>query len=94
MKCVKEWHTNFVNGYKFHTNSLSKGKKTINSGLQVKGLTKGGEDDFYGVIHRIYELKYNNLINRRKLYFCFVNGLIPLQKVQEWILNITLWTFT
>jgi len=25
----------------------------------VKGLTKGGYDDFYGIIHKIYELEYN-----------------------------------
>ena len=84
IKCIKECHTYFVNGYKFHTNAWSKGKKTINSGVHVKGFTEGGEDDFYWIIHRIYELQY---------YF-FVNGLIPPEKVQECILNITFWTFT
>ena len=43
-----------MNGYKFHSNAWSKGKKTINSGVYVKGITEGDEDDFYGIIHRIY----------------------------------------
>ena len=94
MKCVKEWHTYFVNGYKFHTNTWSKGKKTINSGVHVKGLTEGGEDDFYGIIHRIYELEYNTSNKPKKVVLFCVNGLIRQEKVQEWILNITLWTFT
>jgi hypothetical protein len=57
-RCVKEWHTYFVNGYKFHTQSWTVGKKTINSGVYVKGVGEGGEDDFYGVIKRIFELRY------------------------------------
>ncbi|XP_052727401.1 uncharacterized protein LOC128194922 [Vigna angularis] len=32
MRCVKEWHTYFINGYKFHTHEWSKGKKTSNCG--------------------------------------------------------------
>jgi hypothetical protein len=35
-RMVKEWHTYFVNGYKFHTKSWTMGKKTINSGVYVK----------------------------------------------------------
>jgi hypothetical protein len=54
-----------VNGYKFCTQSWSEGKKTYNSGVYVKGVTEGGEDDFYGVIKHVYELFYN-----------IVNGLI------------------
>ena len=40
MSYVKEWHTYFVNGYKFHTQSWTKGKKTVNSGIHVTGLTE------------------------------------------------------
>jgi hypothetical protein len=68
-RCVKEWHTYFVNGYKFHTQSWTVGKKTINSGVYVKGVSEGGEDDFYGVIKRIFELSYrydNNVV----LFYC------------------------
>lgn len=56
--CIKELHTFFENGYKFHTHAWSEGK---NNGVYVKGLTKGGDDDFYGIIQHIYELKYNIL---------------------------------
>jgi len=94
MKYVKEWHMYFVNGYKFHTNAWSKGKRTINTGVYVKGLTEGGENDFYGIIHKIYEQEYNTSNKPKKVVLFCVNGLIPREKVQEWILNITLWTFT
>jgi len=83
-----------VNGYKFHTNAWSKGKKTINSVVHVKGLTEGGEDDFYGIIHKIYELEYNTSNKPKKVVLFCVNGLITQGKVQERILNIILWTFT
>ena len=71
-KCVKEWHTYFVNGYKFHTDSWSKGRNTINSGVYVKGLTKGGEDDCYWIIQKIYELQYNSSSYPKKvvLFYC------------------------
>jgi len=80
MKCVKEWHTYFVNGYKFHTNAWSKGKKTINSGVHVKGLTEGGEDDFYGIIHRIYELEYNTSNKPKKVVLIFCEWFDPSRK--------------
>jgi len=31
----------------------------INSDVYVKGLTEGGEDDFYEIIQHIYELENN-----------------------------------
>ncbi|KAK2429708.1 hypothetical protein QL285_028127 [Trifolium repens] len=72
IQCAKEWHTYFVNGYKFHTQSWTEGKKTINSGVYVKGVTEGGEDDFYGVIKHIYELSYNyvDCKNSVVLFYC------------------------
>ncbi|WVZ13964.1 hypothetical protein V8G54_011530 [Vigna mungo] len=72
LRCVKEWHTYFVNGYKFHTHAWSQGKRTINSGVHVIGLTEGGEDDFYGVIKHIYELEYNTSTIEKKivLFYC------------------------
>ncbi|CAK8536824.1 unnamed protein product [Lathyrus sativus] len=36
IQSANEWHTYFVNGYKFHTETWTKGKKTINSGVFVK----------------------------------------------------------
>ncbi|WVZ15584.1 hypothetical protein V8G54_013150 [Vigna mungo] len=72
LRCVKEWHTYFVNGYKFHTHAWSQGKRTINSGVHVKGLIEGAKDDFYGVIKHIYELEYNTSTIEKKivLFYC------------------------
>jgi len=67
LRCVKEWHTLFVNGYKFHTHAWSEGKKTINNGVHVKGHTEGGEDDFYGVIQHMYEVEYNSSTSDKKI---------------------------
>ncbi|XP_019240549.1 PREDICTED: uncharacterized protein LOC109220542 [Nicotiana attenuata] len=44
-----------VNGYKFHTEEWSNGKKTNNSGVWVKG---EGDVDYYGVLQEILELEY------------------------------------
>ena len=48
------------------------GKKIINSGIFVKGVTKGAEDDFYGVIKHIYEVEYNTLSHCKKgvVFYC------------------------
>ncbi|XP_004516953.1 uncharacterized protein [Cicer arietinum] len=48
----------------------SMGKKTINSGVYVKGVTGGGEDDFYGVIQHIFELEYYKLPHKVALFYC------------------------
>ncbi|WMV45175.1 hypothetical protein MTR67_038560 [Solanum verrucosum] len=45
----------FINGYKFHTEEWSKGKKTNNSGVWVKG---EGDINYYGVLQEIIELEY------------------------------------
>jgi len=59
-------------GYKFHTHAWSEEKKTINSGVHVKGLIEGGKDDFYGVIQHMYEAKYNSSTLDKKvvLFYC------------------------
>ncbi|XP_004488345.1 uncharacterized protein [Cicer arietinum] len=67
---VKTWHKYYINGYKFHTKAWSQGKKTINSGVYVKGVTGGGEDDFYGVIQHIFELEYYKLPHKVALFYC------------------------
>jgi len=83
------WNIYFVNGHKFHTNTWTYGKKTTNSGLYVKGVTNKGQDDFYNIIHHIYEL--NMLASLRRFSFFIVNGLI-LQSMlgRDIILNIIL----
>jgi hypothetical protein len=60
----------FVNGYKFHTQAWSNGKKTTNCGVHVKGLTEGGEDNYYGIIKHIFQLKYQDISNRITLFYC------------------------
>lgn len=69
---MKEYHTFFVNGYKFHTHSWTKNKATINSGVYVKGVNEGGEDDYYGVIKHIYELQFSELDYAKTvvLFYC------------------------
>lgn len=68
----KQWHTYFVNGYKFHTKSWTEGKETINCGVCLKGDTGSGEGDFYGVIDFIYELDYGYLDYNKTivLFYC------------------------
>jgi len=72
MSYVKEWRTYFVNGYKFHTQAWTEGKKMINRMVHVKGLTEGTPDDFYGVIQHIYELEYNTTSYPKQvvLFYC------------------------
>ncbi|KAM3216626.1 hypothetical protein P3L10_026067 [Capsicum annuum] len=53
---VKNFSKYSVNGYRFHTEKFSKGKKTNNSGVWVKG---DGGVDYYGVLHEILELDYH-----------------------------------
>jgi len=44
----------------------------INSEIHVKGVTKGGTYDFYGVIQHIYELEYNTTSYPKRvvLFYC------------------------
>ena len=72
MSYIKEWHTYFVNGYKFHTQAWTEGKKMINSRVHVKGLTEGAANDFYGDIQHIYELEYNTTSYPKRvvLFYC------------------------
>ncbi|XP_059299092.1 uncharacterized protein LOC132051859 isoform X1 [Lycium ferocissimum] len=52
---VRKLSKYFLNGYRFHTEEWSKGKKTNNSGVWVKG---DGDVDYYGVLQEILELEY------------------------------------
>ncbi|WVZ20245.1 hypothetical protein V8G54_007567 [Vigna mungo] len=73
LRCVKEWHTYSVSGFKFHTQAWIQGKRTINSGVHMHRLTEeGGLDDFYGVIKHMYELEYNSSTTEKKivLFYC------------------------
>jgi len=77
---VKQWHTLYVNGYKFHTDAWSQGKKIINSGVYVKGLTNEGEDDFYGIIKHIYKIKYNTSSTPKKVIVFYCDWFDPSRR--------------
>lgn len=49
----------FINGYKFHTEEWSMGKKTYNCGVSVNA---GSDEqfDYYGVIQEILEVEYQS----------------------------------
>ena len=48
-----------MNGFKFHTEEWSIGKKTINSGVCVKGDDDGSEENYYyGIIKEIVQVEY------------------------------------
>ncbi|KAL1321612.1 hypothetical protein AAHE18_14G139500 [Arachis hypogaea] len=60
-----------VNGYTFHTLARSKGKKTDNTGVFVKGDIGSGESDWFGVLEDILELEYTGSdYNRVVLFKC------------------------
>ncbi|XP_029128808.1 uncharacterized protein LOC109806315 [Cajanus cajan] len=77
LTCVKEWHTFFVNRYKFHTHAWSEGNKTINCGVYVKGIIEGEEDDFYGVIKHMYEIEHNTSIYPKKVVVFYCDWFDP-----------------
>ena len=48
-----------VNGFKFHTEARSVGKKTYNCGVSVCGTGEGDiENDYYDVLKDIIQLEY------------------------------------
>ena len=58
-KKINSWPVYFVNGYKFHTEEWSIGKKTINCGVCVKGDDDRNEENYYyGIIKEIVQLEY------------------------------------
>jgi len=68
--CATKWNMYFFNGYKFHTKTWGEDKRTINCSVHIKGVTDNGQDDFYGVIQHIYELKYIEITKKIPLFYC------------------------
>ena len=66
-----------MNAYKFHTHAWSEGKKTLSSGMHLRGLTEGGEDDFYCVIQHMYEVEYNSSTSDKKVVLFYYNWFDP-----------------
>jgi len=42
----------------------------MNNELYVKGVIDEGKDDFYGIIHHIYEFDYVGLSKKIPLFYC------------------------
>lgn len=67
---VRTWHTYFVNGYRFDTDSWSEGKSTKNSGVCTRGTVYGqAEDDYYGILQEVIQLEYPGLPLKRLVLF-------------------------
>lgn len=61
----------FVNGFRFHTESYGSNKKTMNSGIWVKGSCyEEVEKDYYGKLKEVVELEYLGAGNRVVLFKC------------------------
>ena len=71
-RIANSFHTYFVNGFKFHTSTWSERRKTINSGVWVRG--DGGDAggvDYYGVLEKIVELEYSgSSVKKVTLFYC------------------------
>ena len=57
-----------VNGYRFHTRSREKNRKTQNSGVVVQGDHGENTIDFYGILQEVLEVEYLGQ-NKRVLVF-------------------------
>ncbi|EOY13556.1 Uncharacterized protein TCM_032154 [Theobroma cacao] len=61
----------FVSGFKFHTLDYGQNRKTMNSGVCIKGsFYNDRERDFYGILVDIIELEYFGIGNRVVLFKC------------------------
>ena len=59
-----------MNGYRFHTNSWSEGRKTYNAGVTVRGNAHDEDGvDYYGILQEIMELQYPGLNERSVMLF-------------------------
>ena len=60
----------FVNGYKFHTESLGSMRSTSNSGVCIEGTNfSETESDYYGKLIEILQLEYPRLPIKRTILF-------------------------
>ncbi|GKV00760.1 hypothetical protein SLEP1_g13397 [Rubroshorea leprosula] len=55
---VRVYNGYWVNGFRFHTIAYGQNKKTMNSGVCVKGATFNDESDYSGSLKEIIELQY------------------------------------
>ena len=69
---VYSWPSYFINGYNFHFQEYGMERAIMNSGVFVRSFDSGNsEDDFYGLLDEIIEIKYHEpLIMRVVLFKC------------------------
>jgi len=69
---VSTWTAYRVNGFKFHTETRSVGKRTYNCGVGVCGTGEGCiENDYYGVPKDIVQIEYvGKQLKRCVLFSC------------------------
>jgi hypothetical protein len=69
---VSTWTAYRVNGFKFHTEARSVGKRTYNCGVGVCGTGEGDvQNDYYGVLKDIIEIEYvGEPVKRCVLFSC------------------------
>ncbi|KAJ9188760.1 hypothetical protein P3X46_000125 [Hevea brasiliensis] len=61
----------FVNGFKFHTHDYGRDRKTLNSGVWVKGSCYNEyESDYYGLLNEVLQLEYFGVGNNIILFKC------------------------
>lgn len=69
-KKVNRYSGCIVNGYRFHTQSREKNRKTQNSGVVVKGEHGNNVIDYYGVLQDVIEVEYLGANNRVLIFQC------------------------
>ncbi|XP_043807646.1 G-patch and R3H domain-containing protein C30B4.02c-like [Manihot esculenta] len=68
---VQSYKGYFVNGFKFHRHDYGRERKTLNSGVWVKGSCYNEyESDYYGLLNEVLELEYFGEKNKIILFKC------------------------
>ncbi|XP_043807669.1 uncharacterized protein LOC110606087 [Manihot esculenta] len=68
---VQSYKGYFVNGFKFHRHDYGRERKTLNSGVWVKGSCYNEyESDYYGLLNEVLELEYFGEKNKIIIFKC------------------------
>ncbi|XP_021595774.2 uncharacterized protein LOC110602540 [Manihot esculenta] len=68
---VQSYKGYFVNGFKFHRHDYGRERKTLNSGVWVKGSCYNEyESDYYGLLNDVLELEYFGEKNKIIIFKC------------------------
>ncbi|XP_058002326.1 uncharacterized protein LOC131179487 [Hevea brasiliensis] len=70
-RTVQSYKGYFVNGFKFHTHDYGRDRKTLNSGVWVKGSCYNEyESDYYNLLNEVLQLEYFGVGNNIILFKC------------------------